>query len=313
MTGLIGMWLKEKKKDVRPNTFATYDMQVNRHILPYFEKHDKLVSEVTTIDINSFYKYQLKNGVRPNTLLKHHSNMIQIFKYAVQNSLIPYNPAKGAKLPKKQRFKGDYYDAHEIDQLLTKIKGHILEVPVTLAVFLGLRREEIAGLRWQAIDFDKKTISINHTTVLTKAKITNVDNTKNASSNRTLPLSDQLIRYLKDIRKKQLENQLKYGKDYIKSDYVCVWENGERIKPNYISKKWTEFVAQNNLRKIRFHDLRHTCATLLISGGCNIKDVQDWLGHSSLATTADIYGHLSMDREQEMAKQLSQRCKLMDV
>ena len=157
MTELIRMWLKDKKTEVRPNTYATYEMQVNRHILPYFKSHDKLVSEMNIQDISSFYDYQQKKGVKPNTLLKHHSNMVQIFKYAIQKSLIPYNPTQGVKLPKKQRFKGDYYDEEETNLLLTKIKGNILEVPVTLTVYLGLRREEIAGLRWQAIDFKKKS------------------------------------------------------------------------------------------------------------------------------------------------------------
>ena len=194
--------------------------------------------------------------------------------------------------------------------MLAKIKGHILEVPVTLAVFLGLRREEVVSLRWQAVDFEKKTVVINHTTVLTRREVTNVDNTKNETSNRTLPLTDQLISFLKEVRRRQLKNQMRLGKDYKKSDYICVRENGERLRPDFISEKWTKFLEENNLRKIRFHDLRHTCASLQINNGCSLKDVQDWLGHADITTTANIYRHISMDRKTKMSEGLSEIVKI---
>ena len=173
-----------------------------------------------------------------------------------------------------------------------------IELPIILASFYGLRRSEVLGLKWDAIDFQRNTITIQHT--YTSCDIDGsiievaADTTKTKSSRRTLPLIPQF----RDILLEKLEQQEEYkrvcGRCYNKKyiDYICVDEMGNIIKPNYVTCSFSDLLKKYGLRHIRFHDLRHTCASLLLNNGIPMKQIQEWLGHSDFATTANIYAHL---------------------
>ena len=171
-------------------------------------------------------------------------------------------------------------------------------MPVKLAAFYGLRREEVLGLRWKAIDFEENTITINHTVtqIEENGKTVTVasDTTKTKSSMRTLPMVPQFRELL--LRKKEEQAALRrvcgkcYNKEFL--DYVCVNALDERIKPSYLTNSFPAFAVKNGMRRIRFHDLRHSCASLLLANGVSLKHIQEWLGHSDFSTTANIYAHL---------------------
>lgn len=182
--------------------------------------------------------------------------------------------------------------------VLAWVKGHTLELPIKLAAFYGLRRSEVLGLKWNAIDFDANTITIRHTVTACNLDGKHIevvtDSTKTKSSMRTLPLVPE-FRELLLQKKEQQEHYRKlcgrsYCTDYL--DYICVNEIGERLKPNTLSNGFKRILEQNNLRVIRLHDLRHTCASLLLANGVPMKQIQEWLGHSDFSTTANIYAHL---------------------
>ena len=180
-----------------------------------------------------------------------------------------------------------------------------MEVPVKLATMFGLRREEVLGLRWSAIDFSKRTLTINHTCVLVGNAAVNVNRTKNESSNRTLYMTDEMASYLKCVKKQQREQQLIQGEQYAFTGYVCVDEYGQQLHPNYISERFREILKKNGLRHIRFHDLRHTCASLLMNHGYETADISKMLGHSTITTTVDIYGHIDEKRMRNIAKKMN--------
>ena len=196
------------------------------------------------------------------------------------------------------RYHGSYYSEDEIYDLFEAAKGTKLELPIVLAAFYGLRRSEVLGLKWSAIDFQQNTIIINHT--LTSCKIDGKrieiasDTTKTKSSRRTLPLIPQFKEML--LRKWELQEEYRrvcgrcYNSDYL--DYICVDEMGNIIKPDYLTVAFPKLLDQHGLRHIRFHDLRHTCASLLLKNGVPMKQIQEWLGHSDFSTTANIYAHL---------------------
>jgi integrase len=169
---------------------------------------------------------------------------------------------------------------------------------VILGAFYGLRRSEIVGLKWDAIDFEKKTLTIKHTVteVTLDGKITTIakDRTKTKSSYRTLPLVAPFEELLHRLKAEQELNQKVCGKAYCKDylDYIYVNEIGERIKPGYITQHFAIVLKNHNLKKIRFHDLRHSCASLLYANGVSLKEIQEWLGHSDISTTSNIYTHL---------------------
>lgn len=181
---------------------------------------------------------------------------------------------------------------------LAVLNGHKLELVVLVAAFYGLRRGEVLGLKWDAIDFERNTITIKRTvtSVNIDGKITIIeqDSAKTKSSLRTLPLVSQFREYFLSVRDAQKENKRVCGNsyDYGCDGYIFVDALGRRMKPDYISCTFTSLLEKNGLKRIRFHDLRHSCASLLLANGVPMKQIQEWLGHSDFNTTANIYAHL---------------------
>ena len=125
---------------------------------------------------------------------------------------------------------------------------------------------------------------------------------KDQIHDRTLPLSDSLRRYLTDLRRRQNANRKKYGKAYCQSDYVCCREDGSPLRPDYISREFERVCRRACLPRIRFHDLRHSVATILLQQGFSLKQIQDWLGHSDISTTANVYAHVPYVEKVSIAK-----------
>ena len=167
-----------------------------------------------------------------------------------------------------------------------------------MAAFYGLRREEIIGLKWNAIDFENNTLTIQHTVTECNLDGKHIevasDTAKTDSSLRTMPLVTNFREMLLAKKEKQEHYRKLCGRSYCKEylDYIFVNEMGERWKPHYLSDGFKRILEQNGLRRIRFHDLRHTCASLLLANNVPMKKIQEWLGHSDFSTTANIYAHL---------------------
>ena len=190
------------------------------------------------------------------------------------------------------------YKAEELEQLFTAIQGDPAEFGVIMAAFYGLRRSEIVGLKWDAIDFENKTISIQHTVVSAKVNGTVTEiaryKTKTKSSCRTLPLIPACEQMLNKMKKEQEQNRKVCGKSYCTDylDYIYVDPMGKRIRPDFLSQHFPDFLVAHQMKRIRFHDLRHSCASLLYANGVSLKEIQEWLGHSDISTTSNIYTHL---------------------
>ena len=190
------------------------------------------------------------------------------------------------------------YSADEIHALTEVAEGTKLEIPVLLASFYGLRRSEVLGLKWDAIDFEANTLEIKH--IVTQASIdgkkvlVQADRAKTKSSLRTLPLVPPIRDRLLMLKGQQNTYRRLCGKSYNRDylGYLCVDEIGNIIRPNYVSEQFPKLLEKNGLRPIRFHDLRHSCASLLLANGVPMKQIQEWLGHSDFSTTANIYAHL---------------------
>lgn len=290
-------WLKIIKSTVRRTTFSSYSSLVKSVIKPYFEKLEVTLDGLKPIHIQTFYTRKLER-VTSSTVIHYHAVIRRALIYAVKIELLDSNPIDRVERPKKEHYIPAYYDSQEINRLFELVAGTDLKVPVKLAAFYGLRREEVLGLRWKAIDFEENTITINHTVtqIEENGKTVTVasDTTKTKSSMRTLPMVPQFRELL--LRKKEEQAELRrvcgkcYNKEFL--DYVCVNALGERIKPSYLTNSFPAFVVKNGMRRIRFHDLRHSCASLLLANGVSLKHIQEWLGHSDFSTTANIYAHL---------------------
>lgn len=296
-TDFLLKWLRVAKSTVKLTTYASYEMMAMRIIIPYFETLNIKLKELTTEDIQEFYSAQLER-VSANTVIHYHAVIHRALKYAVKIKTIQSNPAVNVERPRKEKFIGSFYDKKEINTLFDSIQGHPLEVAIKLAAFYGLRREEIIGLKWTAIDFENNTLTIQHTVTECNLDGKHIevasDTAKTDSSLRTMPLVTNFRAMLLAKKEKQEHYRKLCGRSYCKEylDYIFVNEMGERWKPRYLSDGFKRILEQNGLRRIRFHDLRHTCASLLLANNVPMKKIQEWLGHSDFSTTANIYAHL---------------------
>lgn len=198
----------------------------------------------------------------------------------------------------KELLRSSFYDAEEVNKLFEVSRGTKLEYPILFGAFYGLRRSEVLGLKWDAIDFENDSIMIRHTvtsvTLDGKVQLVAADTTKTKSSLRTLPLVPFVKERLLVLKKEQENNRRLCGRSYHKqyAGYVCINEMGDLIKPHYVTEQFPKLLDANGLRRIRFHDLRHSCASLMLANGVPMKQIQEWLGHSDFSTTANIYAHL---------------------
>ena len=261
-TDFLLKWLRVAKSTVKLTTYASYEMMATRIIIPYFETLNIKLKELTTEDIQEFYSAQLER-VSANTVIHYHAVIHRALKYAVKIKTIQSNPAVNVERPRKEKFIGSFYDKKEINTLFDIIQGHPLEVAIKLAAFYGLRREEIIGLKWTAIDFENNTLTIQHTVTECNLDGKHIevasDTAKTDSSLRTMPLVTNFRAMLLAKKEKQEHYRKLCGRSYCKEylDYIFVNEMGERWKPRYLSDGFKRILEQNGLRRIRFHDLRH--------------------------------------------------------
>lgn len=278
---------------VKETTATQYNYIYNSYIAKYKPFHGVTLHTLTPAIIQSYYNDQLRAGLSPNTIRKHHANIHKCLTYAVRLQLIPTNPANMIELPPQRKYQGaTAYTPEQLKALLELFDGDLLETVVRLAVTYGLRRSEVCGLRWEAVDFDKGTIHICHTAVMAKGKVIYADDTKTNTSNRILPLTAHMRAYLQGVKARQAETRELMGTAYEDSGYVCVYPNGTPIRPDYVTPHFQKKLRAADLPPIRFHDLRHSVVYALRHGGCDVKDIQAWLGHSDVATTLNVYGHI---------------------
>lgn len=304
-------WVNMMKNSVEVTTFAAYKAIIERKINPYFDYFypNIKVGEITPIHIQEFYTYELEEkGLSANSVIHIHANIRKALQYAYKIDLIKSNPADKVERPKKEPYLANYYNAQELERLFKVVKGEFIELGVIIAAFYGLRRSEIVGLKWEAIDFEQKTISIRHivteTSVDGKFTIIPKDRPKSKSSYRTLPLVKPFEDLLLQIKKQQEIDRRVCGDSYCKDylEYVYLDRIGKLIKPNYLTQRFHNIIEQNHMKPIRFHDLRHSCASALYANGVDIKQIQAWLGHSDITTTTSIYTHMEFESKENSAR-----------
>lgn len=307
----ILLWIEKMKPTLEPTTYAVHTQMINYRIKQYFTENPIKLLEIEPRHIQNFYDFLLEKNLKPTTIIRYHAIVRKSLEYAFQQDLILNNPADKVKPPKKNLFVGSFYSENEFNILFEKSKNDPLHLVILLTAFYGLRRSEVLGLKWSAIDFESKTITIRHTVVEVKIngkkQILAKDRTKTNSSHRTLPLTKEVMKALEREKAIQESNRKKLKKNYITKyeEYICVHSNGKLIKPDYVTRHFALLLKNSGLRHIRFHDLRHSCASLLLSKNIPMKAIQEWLGHSSFSTTANIYAHLDMNAKRLSAEAIS--------
>lgn len=304
-------WLEYKMSKVSILTHQCYRGGV-RDAKAFFGNKDLYLQDVRPLDVQEYYNSIIKRGCKNSTLKNRHLCLHNVFEYAVKLDLIPYNPTSRVELPKAEKHEATFYSKSELDELFKAFRDDRMELVVHIAAYYGLRRSEIIGLQWDSINFEQKTISIRRKVITYMdeeghSKTVCEENLKTQATRRTLPLIPHIEKML--LKKKESQEHFKkllrggYCKEYL--NYICTDDFGVLIKPEYVTTHFKKVVDKNGLRHLRFHDLRHTCASLLLANHIPLKSIQDWLGHANFETTANIYSHLDFSSRVESADKIA--------
>lgn len=316
-TEYLRKWLEIVKIRIKPTTFASYKSIVEKKVIPYFENYKRSLIDLKPSDIQAFYIEELRT-IKPNSVIREHAVIHQALKYAYKIGLVEDNVASRVDRPRKNAYEHHFLSGEELECVFKAVRGTKFELPVLTASFYGLRRGEVLGLKWDAIDFDNCTLTVKHTIVETNIDGKNVllrqDSGKTKASSRTLPLVGKFREYFAAVKMAQEENKRICGNcyNYDYDGYIFVDEMGNLIRPDYLSCQFPKFLAKHGLEKVRFHDLRHSCASLLVASGVPLKSVQEWLGHSDFSTTANIYTHLDFSAKISSSMALERHLGLPD-
>lgn len=295
------------KYEVKENTYISYSTPV-KHIVKYFSQKGNrvLLTECTPIHLNQYYHYLISNNLLcANTIYsKIHMILHRAFRYACESRIMQYNPADFDRPPKKTKSDKKALTKEEIVRLLNEADGTIFYAPIWLASRFGLRRSEALGLRWSSVDLQKKTMVIKDTAMQGYTEKV-VESTKNKSSRRILTLTDEDVLVFRKISAFQKQLLFKTGRPQVICEFVCTDEYGERMKMDRASRGVPALMRKVGIEGATFHSLRHSVASILLESGMELMDVSRMLGHSTITTTIDIYGHWSDAKKHEAANIMS--------
>ncbi len=283
-------WINDIKAiKCEETTLYGYRNIINKHLIPKLGNYK--LQELNATILNKYFKGKLDEGLKNNTIRKHYDLLKDTLKTAVDGEKILKNPLNKVPPIKVQKEEKNFYTIEQLKQLFAIVENDRMEIVVKLAGMLGLRREEIAGLKWDNIDLENKLIIVAEARTQAGKK-TVAKGTKNSSSHRTLYAPDEIINLLTTIKNKQEEQKKLLGEAYKDEGYIMAWENGEPYRPNYLSDLFKKIIDDNKLPSLRLHDLRHTFASIANDLGTNLYDISKALGHSQVGTTSQIYTHM---------------------
>lgn len=300
---LEGEWLASKALKLRPVTLGTYTLNIKRHIVPYFKEQE--ISKITTQMIEKFYAHlATKSGLSERSILDIHKILKSSFKTANKRRYISYNPVADAEAPKVPRKEMAVWNLEETTRFLKQTESSKLYLVFLIALTTGMRQSEILGLRWKDIDFDEGVLNVRQTLSHDGKHL--ITETKTKSSLRTISLTEKLAAELKKHEKTINMERLAAGEDYRDHNLVVCTRVGTPLNPRNVLREFYRLMKKAKVPKIRFHDLRHTVATLMLSRNINPKIVKEILGHSDIRVTLDTYSHVLPSVHKETAKQFGE-------
>jgi integrase len=291
----LDRWLNDSvRNSVKQRTFENYAYVVQTHLIPALG-HMK-VKTLTPAHVQGLYRSKLDVGLSPRTVQLLHTTLHKALKQAVRLGLAARNVTESVEAPRPE--KNAKTEMHPLTpeqarDLLKAACGDRFEALYALAMTTGLRQGELFGLRWQDVDLESGTLSVRQQLIRTKADGLVFTTPKSAKGRRSVRLTPKAVQALKDHRKKQLEQEQRLSGLWRDLGLVFTSTVGTPLDPsNFTYHTFQPFLKRAGLPKIRFHDLRHTCATLLLGRNVNPKIVQEMLGHANISETMDTYSHV---------------------
>lgn len=317
----LDFWLSGKRKDLKQSTFEGYSYRIG-HIKKYFEPKKLKVREISSRVLNTYFQYELESGkvsqkngekgpLSVRSVRSRRSILKAVFDSAIVDGLISQNPVNAVTVRGKNNaeYAEDklFMTESEVSDLLNFLSEKYPRLlPVAFfGAYLGIRRSELLGLKWSSVDFERRIISIENTVVKVKS-IVESHSTKTRNSCRQLPLFDNAYKCLIQVKREQEEFKEFFGNAYKGTgEYIFTKEDGSCYDPDLLSKQFCRATKQYGRPEITLHKLRHSCASMLINRGWDVKQVQYWLGHSDIQTTLNIYAHYDRQRLKDVGTDMN--------
>ncbi|MGE7854556.1 tyrosine-type recombinase/integrase [Bacillus paramycoides] len=290
-------WLEIKRMSLEKSTFANYRSSINKHVIPSIGMI--ALHKLNVIHIQKCYKSALDSGISNNSILLLHRILKTALNLAVKQNITSRNPAAFAEIPKKEKNSIQTWTEEEVKKFLLHSQESRYHIGYLLAITTGMRLGEVLGLRWQDVDFNIHTVTINQT-IDYENKIK--ASTKTSSSKRTIPIPLEVIEELKKHRLQVNKDKLRIGSAYHDLDLINCTEFGMVIKRGNFRNTFFRILNSANIKRIKFHDLRHTHATILLKQGVNPKIISERLGHRDISLTLRVYSHVLPNMQEEAVK-----------
>ncbi len=295
-------WLEHvAKPNTRPKTARTYTDIVQKHLKPALGC--KVVSKLTPQDVRAFMKAKMETGLSAKTVKHLRDTLRCALNVAVKDGIVLRNVAALVKPPRELEYEITVFTPEQARQFLELARGHRFEALFTVAVSVGLREAEALGLRWEDIDFERATLTVRYQLQRVNGKLT-LTEPKTQKSRRTIQLPAITASALASHKRSQDDSRLLAGNRWVDTGMVFTTSIGTMLDPRNMLRDFYNLMKRSNLPKVRFHDLRHSAATLLLSQGVHMKAVQEILGHASFSTTANVYAHVLPAMQREAAARM---------
>jgi len=300
-------WLSVHKPNIEATTRAGYEEKIRNYIVPAMGNIP--INHIDGTFVQSWVKDMAERGLAPRTIKSAYQCLYSALKTAVQLRMLPHNPCEYTILPKIEEYNASVYSDTEIQAAINAAKGTDAFLLVFLGLSVGLRRGELGALKWQHIDLVGRKINIVDNRVTIKGKVI-TKQPKSKSGKRTITIGQSACQILSTAKEEYEEKRKAYGPGFSKEDYVIHLKDGSPYHPDSLTQKWDRFMAKHNLKHIRLHDLRHSCATSMVANNVDTKTVQKRMGHSSYKTTMDLYVHRTQAMDDRAAEVMDQVIKL---
>lgn len=312
---LVDEYLNAKERDIQNTSYASYIYRT-KHIREYF--NEVKVRDITKQHVEAFLDYLFtEKHLQKRSVKDIKVSFSSIMDMAISMGIITHNPVTDTTINKKlaaqyskpKNMDDDFFSYDEACLFLKYAESNPLYELYYFTLFFGLRREEILGLRWSAVNLSSGTITINHT-VTKGTEVRRLNSAKTASSLREYPLSPEQIELLKNMKKSENKNRKLFGNAYQENDYLFKHEDGSLFYPDYPSKHFKKIVLEHPdlPQNITFHGLRKSCVSILIHSGFDVKSIQKWVGHADIDTTLRIYAKV---KDKESKKEISDNMSMM--
>lgn len=300
-------WLRDYAMPrLRPTTYKSYEWLLKNHVLPSFGLRS--LSRLTPADLQQLYREKLGSGLSPRTVQYIHAVLHKMLDSALKWGLVGRNVADAAEAPVPQRKEMKVLDPDEARQLIEAAgeEGAQTYAIIAVALLTGMRRGEIFGLRWQDVDLDAAALQVRQALVEAGGRRV-FSQPKSGAGARRIDLPGGAVDALRKHRAAQAQDKLLLGPDYADHGLVFAQWNGKPLHPhNFITRTYPRLLEKAGLQRIRFHDLRHTHATLMLARDVHPKIVQERLGHSSITVTMNTYTHVLPGLQREAARKVEE-------